>query len=231
MKNLSLVAITLTLLSGCWEKKAPTPLPAPTPQPTTRPVPVNPVEPSKPIENDNIEEYAKPRWETIKGKSSWTAMAHEELKAHGDFLLKGEVLDINTFCKATCKASRLDMITYLLSLMVEKESYFREKLEYKENFKDAKGRNVISTGLFQLSIESSQQKRYSCGFTKQSDLYDARGNIRCAIKILNSLSKENGRIKGFIAGKWQGGSRYWSVLRTTRPDAYNFIMNKMRETY
>jgi len=221
--------LILTMISGCWSKKpTPTPTssvpvetkPEPKPEPTTEPTRVDP----------DKSKFATPRWETIKNKDNYTTMAHEELLAHGQYLLQGKLADVKEFC-TKCTASRLDMMTYLLSTMAEKESYFRPELEYKESFKDTKGRNVISTGLFQLSLESSQQKRYSCGFEKQSDLYSERGNIRCAIKILNALSKENGRLHGRVNGAWQGGSRYWSVLRTTRADAYNFIIGKMKETF
>lgn len=216
MKKIILLIITIFVI-GCEDKKPePTiPTPEPTPQPTSNP---------------SGKKMIAPRWEVIKGKNEYTQYAIKHLEESGQYLLNGELQDLNTFCTKCENIDRLEFMVYLLSLMAEHESYFRPSLEYKESFKNSKGDYVISTGLFQISLESSQQKRYSCGFTKQSDLYSPEMNIRCAIRILNALSKEDKRIKGNIGG-WKGGSRYWSVLRYTRAKAYNDIMKKMKEAF
>lgn len=178
--------------------------------------------------DDAIEVTIKPRWETLKGITSYTALAHKYLKSDGKYLLTGELKDLRGMCGDCVNMDRIQVMTYLLSLMVEKESYFRPALEYKESFNDSRGRRVVSTGLFQISIESSNGSRYKCGINSQSELKDPAINMRCSIRILNALAKENKRIQGRVGGRWQGGSRYWSVLRSSRASAYNHIMAKMK---
>ena len=175
-------------------------------------------------------ETVKPRWETVKAHPEWTSYARESLWKHGQYLLTGELKDIKDF-SVKSEVNREEFILFLLSLMVEKESYFKPSTEYKEKFKDRNGRNVISTGLFQISLESSNGSRYRCGMKSQADLKDPRKNIECSIKILNALVREDSRIAGKVSGSWKGGARYWSVLRDTRSDAYDFIKAKMRENF
>jgi len=56
-------------------------------------------------------------------------------------------------------------------------------LQYRERFTDVKGAQVVSRGLLQISIESSQG--YQCGINDAQQLHSAEQNIRCAARILN----------------------------------------------
>lgn len=176
-----------------------------------------------------IAKTIKPRWETVKAHPEWTGYARESLWEHGQYLLTGELKDIGDF--STKKVTdREEFMIFLLSLMVEKESYFDPSSEYKENFKDRHGRYVISTGLFQISLESSNGSRYKCGMKSQADLKDPRKNIECSVKILNALVKENARLAGRVSRRWKGGARYWSVLRKGH-SPYNFIVKEMKKKF
>lgn len=91
------------------------------------------------------------------------------------------------------------------------ESGFVPSKRYIENFKDSKGQLIISSGLFQISLESS--RGYGCKLAAQAELFDAETNIRCAVKIFARLVRNAGRIAGQADGKWRGGAAYWAVLR------------------
>lgn len=101
----------------------------------------------------------------------------------------------------------------LLIQMAKFESNFKPTTTYQEAFTDAKGRRVVSSGLFQISIESSNAR--GCNFGSQGELLIAERNIRCAVKIFAYWVKRDGRIAGIAPGQWRGGARYWSVLRGT----------------
>lgn len=91
------------------------------------------------------------------------------------------------------------------------ESGFAPAKRYTENFRDSKGQLIVSSGLFQISLESS--RGYGCNLASQTELFDAEINIRCAVKIFARLVRSAGRIAGQVDGKWRGASAYWAVLR------------------
>lgn len=101
----------------------------------------------------------------------------------------------------------------ILVTMAKFESAFNPRLTYQESFNDSRGRPIISSGLFQISLESS--RGYGCAIKDQAALFDPETNIRCSVKILARLVKSGGRISGKVDGKWRGGSAYWAVLRGT----------------
>lgn len=101
----------------------------------------------------------------------------------------------------------------LLGAMAKYESNFKPSLEYKEKFKNGKGEYVISTGLFQVSYESSRGYGFSGITTEQ--LKDPYKNIDVAIAILKKWTERDGVVANHSGTTWRGGARYWSVLRTT----------------
>lgn len=104
-----------------------------------------------------------------------------------------------------------DPVKFWGNILVEMayyESHWKTTASYKESF------GVWSRGLFQLSAVDGP--RYNCNFTTEDSVHDAKANIDCAVKVMTKLVKQNGRIAGYVSGKWQGGARYWSVLRGTR---------------
>ena len=84
-----------------------------------------------------------------------------------DSHLKSEIAKQNlpATIKLPCKKpTTVNECTYKLMVeMARYESGFKPEATYKENFKDSQGRFIISRGLYQLSVESANQKAYGCG--------------------------------------------------------------------
>lgn len=109
--------------------------------------------------------------------------------------------------------------TILLAGMCRYESNFKPSLEYKEKFKDQQGHNVISTGLFQVSRESSR----GYGFrVTQKELKDPYMNIDIAVAILKKWIERDGVLAN-NKSPWRGGARYWSVLRYKKDAIKGYI--------
>ena len=138
--------------------------------------------------------------------------------------------DIIEFCPNYFKLSADERLTFwsnFLSALSYAESKHDTNLEYRENFTDSSGSKVISTGLFQLSYESS--KAYNCNVSSHNDLKNPQINIECATKILNKWISIDHCITGrkfMLFGKWKGGARYWSVLRKKKTK--NNIINNLK---
>jgi len=149
---------------------------------------------------------AKP-FSTMLPNQAWSDHLLKEVKASKLPSLKPK--DAASFCPNGMSAANW---AKLIAVMAYYEnSSFNPKKEYLEDF------GPTSTGLLQISLSSSQQSRYSCGLTKQSDLHDPLKNLSCGIKILQALVAENGVIAdGRDSSNAKGGARYWSVLREKR---------------
>lgn len=105
---------------------------------------------------------------------------------------------------------------HLFAAMAKHESKFDPKLTFKEDFTNSRGERVISTGLFQVSYESSRGYGFSGITTEQ--LKDPYKNIEVAVKIMKTLVARHGVVAGNYGG-WKGGSAYWSVLRSGKAQA------------
>lgn len=101
----------------------------------------------------------------------------------------------------------------ILVMMAKYESNWKPATTYQENFNDRFGNPIISSGLFQISIESSNGR--GCKFKSQDELLHPIKNIRCAVKMFAYYVRQDQRIAGKVSGKWQGGAKYWAVLRGT----------------
>ncbi len=142
-------------------------------------------------------------------RQAWTDHMMQEIRS------KTWKDDIKNHCKQFLLE---ECVAQTLSIMAKRESGFNPKARYEEAFRDKKGNPVISRGLFQLSVESANQKAYGCNIKNSKELHDPLINISCAVKIANHWlnkdkifftpkTKETGRIPHF------GFSRYWSVAR------------------
>lgn len=198
--------------------------PTPTPKPTPNPSP----EPS-PGPGETIREV-NPLWEAkVSGSKEWTTHVDRELDRIGKNLIDVIPADKNLFCPKYDKlsdAQRKQYWAFLISSMVRFESNFNTNTSYTESFNDSKGNRVVSRGLLQISIESGNA--YGCGFKSTKDLHDPLQNLSCGIRILNRWIGQDGRIAGKVSGAWKGGSRYWSVLRTTNSTPYNSIVSSSK---
>lgn len=156
-------------------------------------------------------------WEEYPEAHNWTKAAAEAvLNSDLPILLPS---DVSTFCANYAnltEAYRVHFWASLLSAMARWESAFDPNATYQERFHDGRGKPVISRGLMQLSIESSNQPRYSCGIDQPVDLHDAQVNLQCAVRILSYWVGKDGRIAGSQQRSNRGGGRYWSVLRADR---------------
>lgn len=166
-----------------------------------------PVE-STPIKVEPAEPVKEKKIKTIIPNEKWADFLYTEISNSG--LVDAVVADSSDFCKSEFT---VETWTHLMAAVMKRESNFKPSTEYKENFKNSKGEWVISTGLFQLSLESA--KGYGCDIGSQSDLKDPYKNIKCAVKILERWVLRDARIASKVNGKWMGGARYWSVLRSS----------------
>lgn len=102
---------------------------------------------------------------------------------------------------------------HLMAAMAKYESGFNPTSTYKESFKNSRGEYVISTGLFQVSYESSRGYGFSGITTDQ--LKDPYKNIDVAIAIIDKWATQDGVIAGSGKSPYKGLSRYWSTLRSS----------------
>lgn len=98
-----------------------------------------------------------------------------------------------------------------IKAMAKAESNWNPNTFYVEKtIFDRHGKNVVSRGMLQISIESAGL--YGC-VLEDKELHIPEKNIECGMKIINRLLKRDGQVMGKKNGKWVGLSRYWSVLR------------------
>jgi hypothetical protein len=102
---------------------------------------------------------------------------------------------------------------HLMAAMAKYESSFNPSATYKENFKNSRGEYVISTGLFQVSYESSRGYGFAGITTEQ--LKDPYKNIDVAIAIMDKWATADGTIDGNGKSPYKGASKYWSCLRVS----------------
>ncbi len=211
----------------------PTPTPTPTPAPTPKPTPTpgaTPAPQPKPTPAPTpAPTTLRPQWESkhADGKE-WTAHVINKLDTLGKDLLSTQPTDIATFCPkypTYSYAQKKDFWAYLFSVMVRYESGFDPNVTYRESFRDQDGNYIISRGLLQISLESSQG--YDCGFRSEQEIHDPYLNLSCGLRIFNRWMKTDKSIAGKVGTSWRGGARYWSVLRTTR-DSYTSVVSMMK---
>lgn len=160
-------------------------------------------------------------WRKKNADGSWTQFAEEAVKSSS--LPKAVPTDIEKFCPAYKSRSEADRIIFwagLISILARPESNFKPEASYTESFVDAHGIKVVSRGLLQISIESANQKRYSCAIQNPKDLHDPKVNLTCGVKILDAWIKTDLVIATYLGEKPIGGGRYWSTLRE-KPDPNN----------
>ena len=139
--------------------------------------------------------------------------------------------DIQKYCpryKNFNAGNRLLFWRYFLAVVSYFESNHNPKLTYKEPFNDNNGERVISSGLFQISVESVNGYLKRSEWIKQKDLFNPAENIRLATIIMAKWLSNDGYISKYIGGnKWRGPARYWSVLRNQkREKIQNLLLQK-----
>lgn len=144
--------------------------------------------------------------------------------------------DASGLCKEYAtkpRSQRVEFWAHLISAMVKWESNFNPETILRECSKskcvyqsctrhpqfgycmkgghELDGGLVISRGLGQISLQSAIA--YGCEVKTPRDLHDPQKNLKCMVKIAETLVKRDKRIMGRTNGQWRGVSRYWSVTR------------------
>jgi len=145
---------------------------------------------------------------------TWSQMVYDNIP---DSMVAVVPKDIETYCKNYTELNtdqRKRFYVMLFSCLAKFESGFNPKTAFIEAFYDAKGRNVVSAGLFQVSVESANSSRYGNKIKTTEQLFDPLTNIKVMISIVNYWMLKKKRIAVDIA-PWSDGalSAYWSVFR------------------
>lgn len=146
------------------------------------------------------------------------------LETYGQDLLKAEPSDLRDWCPNP--SNRVLFYTALMNALAKFESNYNEKETYVEkDIFDKNGKNVISAGLLQISLESG--KSYGCPITKTEDLFDPAVNIACFVRIARRWVVNDGVIQGGHVDAWRGLARYFSPFR--KPDRILSIKTATRK--
>lgn len=126
--------------------------------------------------------------------------------------------------KPTTEAQMVDFWGNILVEMSYWESKWKTNAKYTEAFRSSRtGKNVVSRGLFQMSLSSSNA--YGCGWKTEQEIHDKPLKaIDCAVATLAYWIVRDGCLacKGNKDpnNKWdsghRGGGRYWAVFRGHR---------------
>jgi hypothetical protein len=163
----------------------------------------------------HTQDYAA--WKKVNLDGKWTLAAEKAVIATN--LVKLSPKDILTFCPAYFGLDadkRVHFWVGLLSAMAKPESGFKPETKYSEpDIVDAKNQNVVSRGLLQVSMESANQKVYSCNIKSAEDLHKVDINLNCSARIMQYWVEKDSLIAA-ASKPAVGASRYWSVLRAWR---------------
>jgi hypothetical protein len=155
----------------------------------------------------------------------WTTFLLEELNQSK--LPDAMPSDLIKLCPRYSKGTRSDRIAiwaHMIAFMAKRESNFKPDMQYKEKFKDAKGRYVISRGLLQISQESANS--YGCRIDPATELHFPEINLSCGVKIIDRWVGRDKQAMG-SSGKNLGCARYWSVCRASS-GSYEKIRENIR---
>lgn len=180
------------------------------------------------ISQPNVTDSTPDKPEVVFGESI-KLLAWDDKHPDWDVILYREIAKHDwTGIKNPCKKHSIEhCVAQLISKSAFYESSWKPNTSYKEGFKDTDGTYVVSRGLMQISKTSANG--YDCkGKTTSKivdakDLYDPDVNLSCSVKIFNRWGKRDGVLYGGKKDAWNGGSRYWAVLRCPKTSC-NAIM-------
>lgn len=157
-----------------------------------------------PKEKENQNSTPPAGWKVDWKVKAWTDLLSEHIDTHGRDLL------------GAGRPKQFWMM--LFSRLSYWESNHKPECTYTEKFKDNDGKNVVSRGLLQVSIESANH--YGCGIKNAQELHDPGINLRVGVTIANYWVKRKGLVDGM--------AMYWSPFRdrTKTED----IVNRAKES-
>jgi len=161
-------------------------------------------------------------WQYNKTDLDFNNLSMNAVKLYGQELINFLPKDIKDYCpkyKSATKSQKIKFWATLISGLSYFESTHSPDVLYKEKFKNAQGRYVVSRGLLQISIVSS--KGYQCNITDENQLHQPQVNLHCGVKILNKLIRKDSVIaskksKLMSKNKWLGAAKYWSPFRDSK---------------
>jgi hypothetical protein len=147
------------------------------------------------LDQNNVVTYNE-----LKGKLSPEIKSYLRDQIAQSDLLRLNPADLETFLTGGNTVEGWEALFHQMMLY---ESGFQSSKVYAENFNNDAGERTLSTGLLQLSYESTNY--YGFDVTTES-LKNPRVNIEAGVKILESQVRNHGSIGSY-------GDSYWSVLR------------------
>lgn len=160
----------------------------------------------------------KADWDKHKDGVAWTKFTVDALRSKGKRMLamtsfKDESKYFTKKFKDMTEDQKIQAFLTLISALVYQESKFDPKCSYVEDFDDAKGNNVVSKGLGQLSKESVNQKAYGGKIKDPNELYDPNTNLSLIVAIMDHCMQD-GYIGTYVdKNNKYGAARYWSCMR------------------
>lgn len=142
--------------------------------------------------------------------AEWSKYLYDNIPAS---MLKAKLSDGDLYYKGyneLSDAHKREFFVMLFSSLARFESGFKPETTYREDFADSNGDSVISTGLFQVSVESLGGYGFK---TTKEKLKDPYTNIDAMLVVANRWLVRDGCIAGGGKGAWRGMARYWSVFR------------------
>ncbi|QCO56291.1 hypothetical protein EOK75_11455 [Pseudorhodobacter turbinis] len=158
-------------------------------------------------------------WLSANSESQpWEGFVTGAINDYGASLVNSNPEDIGDWCPAyehQSSEQRRAFWAFLMSSLMKYESNYDPSVTYTEPFEDASGNSVISRGLLQLSIESSNG--YGCGIVDANELHDPKDNLSCSIRIMDRwIGRDNVIESRTTTGEWRGMARYWSPFRRSQ---------------
>lgn len=153
-------------------------------------------------------------WQSLPDGGSWSRYVTVEVTASK--LDQTTPRDSKEFCPNFAHLTTVERVHFwlvLISAMAKFESGLDPNAEYRESFFDQNGKPVVSRGLLQISKESANAARYSCGISAEGDLHKPEINLKCGVKILAAWVRNDNVIAVQKGDGYLGGARYWAVLR------------------
>ena len=116
----------------------------------------------------------------------------------------------------TENTNKIEFYANLLGALSIFESNQTPEVKYEESFCDRSGKNVISRGLLQISIESANgylKRRCITLISDEQELHDPYFNLTLGVIILDRWLASDKVISGGTNDDWRGAARYWSPFR------------------
>lgn len=165
-------------------------------------------------------------WDTENPSRGWGHYTANFILSNATELLNDPPSDVEDFCPAYNQINdkkKAIFWVHLMNAIAKKESLFDPGVMNDESGFGPNGLDVVSRGLLQISLSSSQNRNYQrlgCPVETKEDLHNPIKNLQCGVAIFNHLTNDHNCISCDYpsthrkAGKTAGIARYWSTLRT-----------------